>query len=379
MSFRPIYKKRDWVPTMSELIHNDTQDVLLDRLYRNPRVIDQLKKENMLEESDMELLMDNPGAIEFIEENIQNADGYSLTMNPAAAHLFNKFSELYAYENRRYDVDFRDEENIYDGYTPRSERGNIYKWDNQIDIYGVALNPQGIDFIESSINIHKTRDVSLISNLCWNHRAIHLLEIIEKRDRNLLDFDILVYNPNAVHIIERNMDKITREEQWNELSFNINAVHLMRKHMDKIHWQSMSQNSSDEAICLLKENFHKIDWEMLNLNHNPKAIEMLKNHPSRISYFHLSENPAGIDLLEQHMKVSNGDYKLFDRYGLVMNTSIFILDTDAMKAQINKYNESCDKSFVQELMEKTWHPQRVQRYMDTFHYDLLSDNYVDAQ
>lgn len=379
MSFRPIYKKRDWVPTMSELIHNDTQDVLLDRLYRNPRVIDQLKKENMLEESDMELLMDNPGAIEFIEENIQNADGYSLTMNPAAAHLFNKFSELYAYENRRYDVDFRDEENIYDGYTPRSERGNIYKWDNQIDIYGVALNPQGIDFIESSINIHKTRDVSLISNLCWNHRAIHLLEIIEKRDRNLLDFDILVYNPNAVHIIERNMDKITREEQWNELSFNINAVHLMRKHMDKIHWQSMSQNSSDEAICLLKENFHKIDWEMLNLNHNPKAIEMLKNHPSRISYFHLSENPAGIDLLEQHMKVSNGDYKLFDRYGLVMNTSIFILDTDAMKAQINKYNESCDKSFVQELMEKTWHPQRVQRYMDTFHYDLLSDNYVDVQ
>lgn len=379
MSFRPIYKKRDWVPTMSELIHNDTQDVLLDRLYRNPRVIDQLKKENMLEESDIELLMDNPGAIEFIEENIQNADGYSLTMNPAAAHLFNKFSELYAYENRRYDVDFRDEENIYDGYTPRSERGNIYKWDNQIDIYGVALNPQGIDFIESSINIHKTRDVSLISNLCWNHRAIHLLEIIEKRDRNLLDFDILVYNPNAVHIIERNMDKITREEQWNELSFNINAVHLMRKHMDKIHWQSMSQNSSDEAICLLKENFHKIDWEMLNLNHNPKAIEMLKNHPSRISYFHLSENPAGIDLLEQHMKVSNGDYKLFDRYGLVMNTSIFILDTDAMKAQINKYNESCDKSFVQELMEKTWHPQRVQRYMDTFHYDLLSDNYVDAQ
>ena len=379
MSFRPIYKKRDWVPSMRELIHNDIDNVLIYKLYRNPRVIHQLKKENMLEESDIDLLNDNPGAIEFIEENIQNADGYSLTMNPAAAHLFNKFSELYAYENQRYDVDFRDEENIYDGYTPRSERGNIYKWDNQIDIYGVALNPQGIDFVESNINIHRTRDVSLISNLCWNHRAIHLLEIIEKRDRNLLDFSILVNNSNAVHIIERNMDKITKKEQWDDLCFNVNAVHLMRKHMDKINWQSMSQNSSDEAISLLKENFHKIDWEMLNLNHNPKAIEMLKNHPSRISYFHLSENPAGIDLLEQHMKASNGDYKLFDRYGLVMNTSIFILDTDAMKAQINKYNELCDKSFVQELMEKTWHPQRVQKYMDTFQYDLISDNYVDAQ
>ena len=84
--------------------------------------------------------------------------------------------------------------------------------------------------------------------MCWNTRAIVVLEKIEKRNVNLLDFENLTNNPNAVHIIERNMNKITTDNQWANLSFNLNAVHIMRNNFTKINWYAMSQNESNDAI-----------------------------------------------------------------------------------------------------------------------------------
>ena len=379
MTFRPLYKKRDWMPSMMELYNMDEDGGIMEKLYNNPRSIQQLEKENLLGNMTLQEIIMNPGAIDILEKYINEIDGYGISLNPAAGHLFRKFSERHAYETYLYSVDYREEQNIYDGYTPRVyHNGDAYnKWENTVDLYGVALNPQGIDYIESNVNIHKTRDINLICNLCWNPRAIHLLEIIEKRDRNLLDFSVLVNNPNAVHIVERNLDKLTKKSQWNELSFNENAVHIMRDHMSKIHWPSMSQNPSDDAIQLLMENIDKIDWPLLHANHNPKAMELLKKHPDKINYFYLSDNPVGIDILEEYVMKNGRDISNFDVAGLATNTSMFILDTHAMKEQINK--RIGDTSFVQELMEKTWHPKRVQRYVDKYNYDILSDSYIDVE
>lgn len=378
MSFRPLYKKRDWIPTMKELCKMDEEmdGDIMEKLYNNPRSIQQLEKEELLGNMQLQNIIMNPGAIEILEKHINEIDGYGVSLNPAAGHLFQNFSERYAYETYMYSVDYREEQGIYDGYTPRVYNNGdaYYKWENTIDLYGVALNPQGIDYIESNVNIHKTRDVNLICNLCWNPRAIHLLEIIEKRDRDLLDFSVLVNNPKAVHIVERNLDKLTMEIQWNELSFNENAVHIMREHKHNIHWPSMSQNPSDDAIQLLMENMDKIDWRMLHSNHNPKAIELLKKHPDMINYSYLSDNPVGIDILEEHMK-NGGDIGDFDMTALAANTSIFILDTHAMKNQINK--SIGEISFVQELVEKIFHPKRVKRYVDEYNYDICSDSYID--
>jgi hypothetical protein len=376
MSFRPLFKKRDWVPSMREFEDSDNVGEFMTKLYNNPRAIQQLEKENMLGNIKLQEIVSNPAAIDLLEKYITEVDGYSLSLNPAAAHLFNKFSENYTYLSYLYGVDYREEENIYDGYSPRAYYDIHCKWENDVDLYGIALNPQGVDYIESNVNILKTRDMNLISNLCWNPRAIHLLEMIEQRDRNLLDFEILINNPYAVDIIERNMDKIVDDSQWEEMSFNENAVHLMRKNMDKIHWKSMSQNPSNDALKLLLENVDKIDWNMFNLNHNPNAIEFLRKHPDKINYSYLCENPVGIELYEEYVK--SHDCKLaWNWTALASNTSIFILDTDAMKSQINLIDENKGKSFVQELMEITWHPLRVMRYLNEYNYDLISDTYIE--
>jgi hypothetical protein len=379
MSFKPLYKKRDWVPNMIDLIYES-----MDALCNNPRAVQELESENLIDYYDM---VANPGAIDIIERNLYNMDDSTLETNPAAAHLFKKFSENHARENNEYSVDYREELNIYDGYTPRihlahgNGHGCYKKWGNTLDITLVALNPQGIHYLEDEIDFDKTKDINLISNLCWNHRAIHLLEKIEKRNPNLLDFDVLVGNINAVPIIERNLHKLVTKHAWDSLSFNENAVHIMRKNMDKICWSSMSQNASDDAIQLLKENPDKIDWKNFNLNYNEKAMEMLKKNPDKINMYYLSNNPGAIDILEEHVK--NSSYKLsgLSLKGLAANPSIFVLDTHAMKLQINKpqfIHPKLRMSFAEELLQKTLHPDRVSKYLHTYDYDMMCDEYVDT-
>ena len=125
----------------------------------------------------------NIGAIELLELNLSNVNSYRISTNPAAAHLFYNFDKINRQYDGEYDVDFRH----YDWSA--TYEYNFTKWDNVLDLYALALNPQAMDFLQKFYNIEKlievTTDKNLISNLCWNSRAVDLLEIIEK--------EILIY------------------------------------------------------------------------------------------------------------------------------------------------------------------------------------------
>lgn len=370
MSFYPIYKKRKWIPDV----------FLLDWkvLSTNSNAIADLQKSNML---DLFEVSSNPGAIKILEKNLNNIEIAMLCLNPAAGHLFKKFNDLYSWENGEYSVEYR-----YDSYVAQAQnRYGLLKRNGMLNYAALALNPQGLDYLSSQIDINKISDKNLISNLCWNTRAIEWLEIIESRDPDLLDFDSLVNNPEpgAIEIIKRNLSKITKDYQWRTLSFNISAVSLMRDHFEKISWDDMSQNHSNEAIKLLKENPEKINWNLLSANENYNAIQMLKENPEKINYYYLSQNTSAIDLLEDYVKNfayknSNIDFKI-----LSTNKAIFTLDKEAMQKQINekisivKNDITIHKSFVEELTEKALHPDKLKKYLIEYNYDLTDDTYID--
>lgn len=373
MSFRPIYKKRSWVPSLTELDYYKLMD--------NAFAIDELMNNNMI---DIKALSGNPSAIELIENSIQNIDVKGLSLNPAAGHLFKNFDEKYSYLELDYNVNYRENLNYNESFSAMGYFEDYdsfpQRWENTINYTCLALNPQGLDHLYKQINVEQITDRNIISNLCWNTRAIHFLEKIERRNVNLLDFENLCNNPNAVHIIERNMNKITTDKQWANLSFNINAVHILRKNFSKIDWYAMSQNESNDAIKLLLENPDKIVWNMINENRNPKVIELLRNNPAKVNLYHLSSNPITIDLLEEYIQKGH-KVELLNYYNLSLNNSIFTLDTEKMKKQINKkkYDENGDlsKSFAEELVQKTLHPDRVKKYLFQFNYDISEDEYIE--
>ncbi len=86
---------------------------------------------------------------------------------------------------------------------------------------------------------------------------------------------------------------------WYGLSLNPNAMYLLETNSEKIKWNSFCKNPS--GIHIVIQNFEKINWK----------------------WFYLSKNPA-----------------------------IFELDYDFFHQRMNLIRK--------ELIEKTWHPNRIQ-------------------
>ena len=85
----------------------------------------------------------------------------------------------------------------------------------------------------------------------------------------------------------------------------------------------MSKNPT--AIALLEKNQDKIDWNSLALN--PNAIHLLEANQDKIIWHRLSANPA-----------------------------IFEINYEALKKRCLIYSE--------ELIQKAFHPSRIQKYLD---------------
>ena len=69
------------------------------------------------------------------------------------------------------------------------------------------------------------------------------------------------------------------------------------------------------------------------MNPNSDAIKLLEQNPHKINWYELSRNP-----------------------------SIFELDKDDMKLQI--------KDFAEDLAKACFHPNRVQRFLEEYHYEF---------
>ena len=110
---------------------------------------------------------------------------------------------------------------------------------------------------------------------------------------------------------------------------NPNAIKLLEQNPHKISWGCLSKNPN--AIKILEQNPDKINWE--NLSYTANAIHLLEQNPDNIEWVYLSTIP-----------------------------SIFELDTDAMRLQI--------KDFAEDLAKTCFHPNRVERYLKEYDYEL---------
>jgi hypothetical protein len=83
----------------------------------------------------------------------------------------------------------------------------------------------------------------------------------------------------------------------------------------------------------------KINWPILS--YNPAAIPILEKNQQKIPWNHLSQNPA-----------------------------IFVLDTNAMRKQI-------DNGFAEEMIATALHPRHFERNLLQYNYDICLNEYVD--
>ena len=121
---------------------------------------------------------------------------------------------------------------------------------------------------------------------------------------------------------------------WKKLSFNSNTIYLLEQSLDKINRYFLS--SKPKAIHLLKQNLDKINWDKLSENKN--ALTLLEQNPDKINWMDFSSN-----------------------------LSIFEIDYQVLKQQIGP--------FKGELTKKYFHPDRLVRYLETYHYDIGEDEY----
>ena len=110
-----------------------------------------------------------------------------------------------------------------------------------------------------------------------------------------------------------------------------------RKYPERICWIELSRNPN--AIDLLEDNVDKIDWSMLS--YNPNASRLIQRYYTRVYLSGLLDNPC-----------------------------IFEIDYEALKRRI--------EPFLEELMMKCFHPNRLCYYLDTYGYDIGDDDYIEV-
>ena len=94
----------------------------------------------------------------------------------------------------------------------------------------------------------------------------------------------------------------------------------------------------------------KLDWEVLSFN--PNAIPLLEKNPDKIDNFFISKNPNAIPWLEKNQDKVEWNM-------ISTNPSIFepVYNYEKMK-------ERMSSTIAEELMRKTWHPSRIEKWLD---------------
>ena len=274
----------------------------------------------------------------------------------------------------------------------------------------------------------KLRDWIPEDKLDWvllseNPGAIRLLEA----NPDKIDWINVSKNENAIHLIEPNLDKIS----WDLLSVNPGAIHLLTKNIDKINWFYLSKNP--EAIDLLEQFPEMIDWTSIVSNTNPRIFPIIQDNIHQIHipslvlnehaldliinynlisenisnwlwwylgqspfieyfwkyfendccWYHISENPAAIRILEQniekicwstlsgnpkaiHLLESNPQKICWST--LSSNPSIFEIDYHFLKERISVFKE--------ELIQRVFHPQKLIYFLEKYNYDIGEDEYL---
>ena len=383
MTFRPIYKFRPWFITHPSNL--DYEDLL-----NNERCCDILEKYNMV---NIEDLSRHSGAIHLIERDLDLVNLSELAANTSAGHLLNRVFKIAIVELEN----------------------NHFANNCKTTIYNLVENPSAMYiikqmFYQTYTSLHNNvinwkTNKEFVRRLCYNENAIELLEQLPPE---IINFEALAENENAVHLMEKWIQYwINIPDVWSQLSFNKNAIKLLIKYPDYINWFSLVQNESDDAIdFVIKSICNVLEYTrllknlyLLSQNNNKKAYEFYKKLITREidnialangfgrkylrkSDIWIAKNPYAINDIEVKLKLFEDDVYLYSHYileliqnGLLQNPELYILDYESMQKEINKSIVN-DLSFVEELIRVTLRPERVNRYIKEYNYDILSDEYI---
>lgn len=348
-------------------------------------MIYKLRKEIDLNKLSLTMLIDNPhpGVAKIIEENLDNFEledlqyilqyphfidiiikrlsilgSPYLSKNPNAIHILMKDPKLIDWYMLSTNPSSKALEIIEDNIINElKEIGTKKKLHIQCDqiysdchafwrLLATNTNPKAVEIIEKyyfKLHSLNSESADFWRDLCKNPHAVHLLE----KYPSYINWETILENQNAVNIIEKNLNKIYVDD-WPFLSGNPNAVHIfeIQEHFNKLYdWSYISKNPN--AIHILEKNLDKVEW--LSFSQNPKAINII------------------IEILQEqkdydHKNRNREDYKYYDYFNkinytyLSKNPAIFELDYISLK-------ERCD-IYRKELIEKTFHPSRIQRLLD---------------
>jgi hypothetical protein len=121
------------------------------------------------------------------------------------------------------------------------------------------------------------------------------------------------------------------------------------RYRSQVHWRAFMLNTNPEAIDVLREHPDRIIWCHLCENPSPAAVQFIEENLKQASWINLSGNPGAIDLL--HRNQDRIFWPTFSR-----NPAIFT-DDDALERTRQK-----TETIKQELMAATWHPKRMREW-----------------
>jgi hypothetical protein len=192
----------------------------------------------------------NPNAIDYLEAHPEMIDWkYNIWTNTNAMHLLDSRPKnkkvLYCLSQNPSAVSWFEKN--------PSKLDQEGWWRNPAAWYKNAPFPRGIGFLYEIAEIPEAIDVirknkvrmGYCPPLFSNPAAIDLIE--ERINGEIpvreLEWLYLLKNPAAIHIIEERWDHLRRlKECWTMLSKNPAAIHILKANQDKISWSHLSCN-----------------------------------------------------------------------------------------------------------------------------------------
>ena len=202
----------------------------------------------------------------------------------------------------------------------------------RIDWYLLALNehPKVVKLIEANLDKLDYREWNCLST---NKNAIHIIEANIDKVEEYDTWDSLCMNPAAIEILTNHQDKYNNyqlcinsnpdilkmvdinsldEDDWSVLFSNSSARFIFENHMDKLT-ESISSSlfSNTNAIDLIEKYLEENEIRASQLSElcsNVNAIHLLKNYIHILrkqDIYVLNQNPAALDLLEEHPYLMN--------------------------------------------------------------------------
>jgi hypothetical protein len=250
-----------------------------------------------------------PQAIRLIEQNPGRVFWSSLSINPAAIHLFDpeKVTPIVSCNPNAIDFLYENPDLIYPmelwkNPSPRAVElydveslnwGVVSQYCSNLDF--LQENIDRIDWFKLSSNVYAESIAMLYpERLDWIEVSLNpgMMNLIREYPARV-SHSYILSNTAAGDLIREYLPEEKSPWIWDLLCSNPSAVGVMREYKENIVWHKMCRHPL--AIDLIKEMMEKrvlTKQEIGELCSNPAAVNLLERYRDKLCYRRLSSNPV---------------------------------------------------------------------------------------